>query len=214
LQVISTFSALLPIIFYFVFFERNKGGRLWVVPLYTATSFFTDVVQGLSTANKGLTFLSATLYSFLEGILFVIFLIGHLRSKLLRRVTILLAILNLAYGLVSVISNQNFENDNFNLGFAAVEEASIIILCVFYYYEQLNNPEVTFIYELKEFWIITAFFSVTVSTLFLLISSSILGAEMSDYWLISQVATLIKYFLLIIALTRHPSPVLVKRSLN
>ena len=183
------------------------------MPLYTLTSFLTDVVQGMGS-NKGLSFLSATVYTILEGILFVIFLFGHLKSTLLRRITILLAILSLIYGLASFMSTQNFEKDSLNLGFAAVEEALIIILCIFYYYEQLNNPEVTFIYELKEFWIITAFFSVTVSTLFLLISSSILGAEMSDYWLISQVATLIKHALLIVALTRHPLPVLAKRSLN
>jgi hypothetical protein len=205
---ISTYSSLFPIVFYFLFLKRNKGRKLWFIPLTSAASLITDLIlawaRDQSPPNRGVTYLTSTMYTLIEGALFVIFLYSVLKTSSFRYILLVLAALNFAYGVGSLVTEPDLSVDYFNLKFAAVEEASIILLCIFYYYEQLNNPAVTFIYELKEFWPVTAFFFVTVSTLFLFIASSILGS-MGGFWSISQTALTIKSALLVVGLLRRPT---------
>lgn len=84
--------------------------------------------------------------------------------------------------------------------FVVSEELSIIVLCIFYFYEQVNNPEVTFLYASKEFWIVLGFFFYTTSTLFLFVSTNQLSKEVQqEFWRISQIGNMIKNILFIVA---------------
>ena len=211
---ISTYSSLLPIVFYLLFLNRNRGRKLWFIQLSCSASLITDLVISWARLqdpiNRGVIYLVSTIYTLIEGALFVIFLHSVLRIRTFKNIILLLAALNFAYGIGSLATEPDLSVDYYNLKFAAIEEASIILLCIFYYYEQLNNPEVTFIYELKEFWPVTAYFFLTVSTLFLFIAASILGASIGDYWPINQTATTIKCLILLIGLY-HRSPVQLRR---
>lgn len=207
LLIISSCSSLIPIIFYFVFFRRNRGRRLWVIPLYTAISFVSDAVlyiNRLSPLNKYITFFVYPIFTLAEGTLFGIFLYFLLKNRLLKIFTILLFVLNLLYITISALTTADPLNSGLGLAFASAEEFSIIVLCIVYFYEVLNNPDITFIYETKEFWIITAFFFVSVATLTLFVSGSLLVTK-TNYWPISMTATILKNFMLVIALFRRPA---------
>jgi hypothetical protein len=197
-----------------LFLKRNRGRKLWFIPLSSSASLIADLIISWARLqqplNRGVIYLVGTAYTLIEGALFVIFLYSVLKTRIFRNVILLLAALNFAYGIGSLFTEPDLSVDYYNLKFAAIEEASIILSCIFYYYEQLNNPEVTFVYELKEFWPVTAYFFLTVSTLFLFIAASILGASIGDYWPINQFATTIKCMILLIGLY-HRSPLQLRR---
>ncbi|MEO6933238.1 MAG: hypothetical protein ABI151_16520 [Chitinophagaceae bacterium] len=87
--------------------------------------------------------------------------------------------------------------------FVVSEELSVIVICIFYFYEQMNNPEVTFLYESKEFWVIMAFFFYTTSTLFLFICLNGLPEDKKmEYYAIGQIGNIVKNILLVVGLIK------------
>jgi len=86
---------------------------------------------------------------------------------------------------------------------ATVEAVFIILFSILFFYEQLNNPEITFVYDTKDFWIVVAFLIYLSGTLFLYISTDILSTrQRNDVWNINQFANIIKNLLLGLAFSK------------
>lgn len=206
LPVLSVFSSLLPIVFFFVFFKRNRQNKLWVIVLYIVFSIFTDLLsEFLWRQNKDsdhLLYLISTVFTFTEGTIFGYFLYQFLHTVSNRKLAIGLYLLEIFIGVYTFVA---FTGEKHNDVFLVSEELAIIVLCTLYFYEQVNNPKVTFLYESKQFWVIIAFFFYTASTLFLFLSESILPTEQRDQiWLISQIGNIIKNLLFVIAFVKSP----------
>jgi hypothetical protein len=83
---------------------------------------------------------------------------------------------------------------------ASIEAILIIIYCIIFFYEQINNPDISFIYSSKKFWVTTAFLVYLSGTLFLFIYTSDLSeAEQFYYWPINYFFNILKNLVIALA---------------
>jgi hypothetical protein len=101
------------------------------------------------------------------------------------------------------------QSNNFDSLSASVECVLVILFCIFFFAEEIKNPEVSFIYSSKVFWVTTAVLLYLAATLFLFISAPYFTEEQKDsYWSINFISNILKNILLSIAfiLPKHKSP--------
>lgn len=197
LTSLSLLSGLLPIIFFLVFRNRNKEGRLWVIFAYAFTSFITDFVNHSFALPRQAIFYLFSFFTIIEYSLFAFFLYLNLESKNLKRGIVAGSALFFGFALYNIIDTVNY---NFDALPASVECILVIIFCVSFFYEQINNTEVSFVYASKKFWIIVAILIYLSATLFLFISSMYLTLEeRREYWFINSISNFLKNVLLSIA---------------
>jgi hypothetical protein len=121
----------------------------------------------------------------------------NLKSKNLKRGIVAGSALFFGFALYNIIDTVNY---NFDALPASVECILVIIFCVSFFYEQINNTEVSFVYASKKFWIIVAILIYLSATLFLFISSMYLTLEeRREYWFINSISNFLKNVLLSIA---------------
>lgn len=103
-------------------------------------------------------------------------------------------------GIYNFIHATNAVFDSVN---TTIEAIFIILLSILFFYEQLNDPEITFVYDTKDFWIVVAFLIYTSATMFVFISTEILSISQRDaIWSISRSANIIKNVLLGLAFSK------------
>lgn len=106
---------------------------------------------------------------------------------------------------IGIYTSIHVVNEQANVIFLVSEEMAISLLCILYFYEQVNNPQITFLYDSKEFWIILSFFFYTTSTLFLFLFTNLLPVDKrQEFWTISMVGNITKNLLFIVAFIKSP----------
>src|SRR5690606_37501542 len=138
---LSLFSGLLPIIFFLVFRNRNKEGRLWVIFAYTITSIITDFVFNSFDLPQEAKFYLFSFFTILEYSLFALFLYLNLQSLNIKRAIIAGSALFFGFALFNIINTVNYNFDSLP---ASIESILVIIFCVSFLYEQINDTEVSF----------------------------------------------------------------------
>jgi membrane-bound ClpP family serine protease len=82
-----------------------------------------------------------------------------------------------------------------------VEYILIIIFCLLFFFEEINEPNVNFIYSTYSFWIIIGILIYSTGTFFLFMQSENLSDEEWDRWrIINFVFTLVKNIFFSIAI--------------
>jgi hypothetical protein len=207
LKIISVFSGLLPIVLFLVFLKRNREGKLWVIFLYAILSVVTDIA--FSTIPDGADQAEFYLFSFftiIEFSIFTIFIFLQIKSRSIKWFISISAILFYGFAFYNIIYRPNKSFDSLP---ASVESVLVILYCIFFFFEQIRNPEVSFIYSSKVFWITTAVLLYLAATLFLFISTAYFTMQERDaYWSINFISNILKNVLLSIAfiLPKHKSP--------
>lgn len=207
LKILSVFSGLLPIVLFLVFLRRNKGGKLWVIFLYVILSFIVDIAFSTIPSNDELSeFYLYSFFTIVEFSLFTAFIFLQIKSKPIRWFIVVSAVIFYGYAFYNII---NRPNKSFDSRSASVESVLVILFCILFFFEQMRNPEVSFIYSSKVFWITTAVLLYLAATLFLFISTEYFTMEEKDaYWSINFISNILKNVLLSIAfiLPKHKAP--------
>jgi hypothetical protein len=197
LRQLSIYSGILPIIFFFLFLLRNKKEGLWVIFLYVVTSFLTDFSFLIFNPPAKLSFYFFSLFTILEYSFFTGFIYVNLRKKTFKQVLLATSLLFYLFCTVSLFSAKGYYFDSLP---ASIESIVIIIFCIFYFFEQINKPDISFIYSSKKFWIVTAFLVYLSGTLFLFIYTSNLSeTEQTFYWPINFIFNILKNVLITLA---------------
>lgn len=195
LKTISGFSGILPIVFFLVFYKRNNERKLWVIFVYVLLSFITDFLLGSVPKNSPEKFYIFSLFTAIEYGLFSAFLYMNLKSKKLR--TFVVAAAPLFYGLVIYFFFHHNQTNDFDAIPASLESMLVIIFCVCFFFEQIMDMEVSFIYSSKTFWIVVALLVYMSAVFFLFISSEFFTTEeRKAYWFINFISNIIKHILL------------------
>lgn len=195
----SILSSLLLIFFFLIRKNRNKEKRLWVIFFYVLLSFVFDILHSIFNAQRFkiyfLSLFSITEYSFLSVFFLMVF-----RDIRFKRLVIFCYPIFLFVAIYSLIYEKKVDFDYLS---APIEAILIIVFSILFFYEQLINPEVTFIYASKSFWIVTACLIYFSATLFLFISTAYLSNDQQKvYWPINDVANIIKNIFFAIAFNR------------
>jgi hypothetical protein len=204
LRFLSVHSGLLPIIFYLLFFNRNKDGKLWVIFLYSLSSYSVDLLERyLIYATPTKNYLES-FFTVIEYGLFSIYFYFHFKSSILKKILIFGSVI--FFGIA--VYNLAFEGVR---GFDTLPSSceSILIICysIFYFYEELKTPESSFIYSTKTFWIVIAILLYLAATFILFISTAYMsGKEQYTFWSINRVANILKNIFLSIAFALKTQP--------
>ena len=197
LRLISIYSSILPILIFFLFFQRNKKGSVWVIFVYAIISSLTDFSFEIFTPTSPTDFYFFSIFTVLEYSFFSIFLYFNFKKKLFKNILLIVSLLFYAFSIYNVLSTKDYIFDSFP---ASIEAILIIIFCIFFFYEQINNPEISFIYSSKKFWIATAFLIYLSGTLFLFIyASNLSDEEYNFYWPINFIFNILKNILIALA---------------
>lgn len=185
LILLGFFAEILPIIFYLIFLKRNRGEGLWVIFLYCILSLLTELAFAI--------FKSQAVYScftILEFTLFSFFFYFSLKQKKFKYIPIAGAVLFYAVAISS------FTNKRFDSLPTSIEALISISYCILLLYEQIKDPEITFVYNNKKFWIIVGFFLYFSATLFLFVITITLSEEQrQSYWPINNFFEMLKNIL-------------------
>ena len=193
---ISFISGILPIIFYLIFFKRNREGGYWVIFVYCILSFFADTAFHVHSIRRysyyvysGLTVIEYSLFSF--------FLYQSYKEKIFK---VILVICSLLFYVIAVINILEKKSNSFDSLSASLEASLLILFSIFFLYEQINDPTIFYVYTTKKFWIIIAFLLYFSSILFLFIYAvTFTSQQFNSYWRINNILDTLKNLLFTIA---------------
>lgn len=187
LRSISISSGILPIIFFCLFLKRNKERGLWVIFFYCLLSFLTDNLYDLIKVPHFYVFSAFTIA---EYSLFTIFLYLSFQGKVFKILLLLGSLVFYCFATSSILRKNVLDFDSVP---ASVESILLIIYCIIFLYEQINDSQISFIYYSKRFWIIIAFFIYFSSTLFLFIyAANLTPGQHKNYWGINFIFNILK----------------------
>lgn len=183
MQYLSFSSHFLPIVLFFLRRGKEKSTpESKVLIYYILYSIVSDTLLLLTTDDSSILFL-LSLYTVIEYIAFSFFLYHNIKKRIIK---IVVFISIFGFSLYSGIHYSLAGTFNFDSLPASIEALLIISFCVVYLFERLNTPEVSFIYNSRPFWMVTAFVTYLSGTLFLFMVANHLSDELlSDAWQIN-----------------------------
>ena len=214
LHLLNLISGLLPIIFFLLFKQRNRKKELWVIFFYKIISFATDSFFLFFSKTKDTEFYLFSVFTIIEYALFSIFLYLNYESNRIKQFLIVISVVFLGFAGYNLINRANHKFDSLP---ASLESILIITYSILFFYEQLKNPENTFVYSSKKFWIVIAMLLYLAATFILFISTAYMSEqERLEYWPINLIANITKNLFLIIAfsLKIEKDAILIRKSYN
>jgi hypothetical protein len=181
-----------------VFYRRNKEGKLWVIFLYTILSIVTDIAfSAIPAQEENAEFYLFSFFTIAEYSVFTTFIFLQIKSKPIRWFIAAISILFYGFAFYNITQGQK---NNFDSLPASIECVLVISFCILFFFEQMRNTEVSFIYSSKVFWVTASVLLYLAATLFLFISAAYLTSkEMESYWSINFISNILKNILLSIA---------------
>lgn len=201
LDFITYFSSLLPILVFLPFLLKKKELPVWVIFFYSLYSFSNDTII-IYRSDHHLRF-SIFLYIFtiIEYLLFAFILFKVIINKKVKQIIILASVLFTAFCLFNILGKHIHQFDSVQ---ASIESILIIAYCITYFYEQINQPQVTFIYADYKFWIVIACLIYLAGSFFLYVYAAAIPTAMrKEYWVINLFCNIIKNILFAIAIIIH-----------
>lgn len=204
LDYISPLSTLLPIFVFLLFFREKKELPIWVILLYCIYSCINDSII-LYRSDHNLKF-SIFLYIFtiIEYLLFSFILHSLIKTKSVKKGIVVCSILFTAFCLYNIFGQPI---DKFDSVQASLESILVIAYCIIYFYEQLNQPQISFIYLSYTFWIVTGILIYLSGTFFLYAFATDIPSEARiNYWIINLICTMLKNVLFAAAILIQTKP--------
>ena len=186
LTILAYFAEVLPIIFYLVFYKRNRGEGLWVIFFYCLFSLLTELVYTVTRERLVYSGFIVAQFGFAS-----FFFYSSFKERLFKYIPLLGALVFCVVGAFNFANQQRFDSISESLA-----SVLVIVYCILLLYEQIKDPNTIFVYYNKKFWVTIAFFIYFSSTLFLYVYVSTLSAEeRHTYWAINNFFEILKNIL-------------------
>lgn len=198
---ISPLSHLLPILIFLLFFRGKKELSVWVIFFYCIYSFSNDLIILYRSDHKLEYLIFLYTFTIIEYLFFSILLYSLIQSKVLRKGIIVISLLFIGFCLYNIINTPIKKFDSVQ---ASIESILVIAYCIIYFYQQLNQPQVTFIYASYTFWIVIGILIYLSGTFFLYAFASDLPPQVREHsWIINLICTILKNLLFTAAIFIH-----------
>jgi hypothetical protein len=217
---LAIYSDLLPVLLFFLFFKRiKKNSSAWVIISYLFFDFLINIALlyiPVKFHNK--TYPVAT---FFESLFFAYFFYLTVKKKSLRRAIIissaLLALTSLSYYVYTYYYAYGILRRTVHLDSVpiAIETIAIFLFSFFYFFEQINDTENLFVYNTPSFWGVLGILIYLAGSFFVYISAnSISLQQLLQYWIITNIASIIKNIFFVIAIFFMASQTVKGKSLK
>jgi len=187
---LASYSAFLPVIFFFVFFKTSRKEKVfWIIVIYSIYNFLTDIGLIYLNHKPSRIFLYSS-FTFFEYILFASVLYIIIKKNNFKRfiviASVLFSIFIISYNLLIKIRFL----DSIPIG---VEAILILIYSFYYLYEQMKDTENLFIYNVYSFWIVLALMLYLAGSFFIYLYTSQLPAkQIPYYWVFTNIFSIVK----------------------
>lgn len=143
-------------------------------------------------------------FTVIEYLLLAYYLYISLNNKIFKRVLISSSIIFLASAFITLYSNLflNKGQPTFDSIPVAISALILIIFCILYLFEKIQNPEIDFIYSKPSFWIVVGIMIYFSGTFFLFLQyANLSDQEQENFWIINLICIILKNTLFSISFT-------------
>jgi hypothetical protein len=208
-KTIDQYSLLLPVLVFAVFYKRIKSDRISVILVcYVAFSFLFNLSLQLEAINYKFHNQAYPVFTLIETLLFAWALLSLIKSEVwknrLKWIVLAVIIGFIAYYFYFYIANyalyrKKLSLDSIPIG---IETILILLFIAVYFREQISIVETnSFIYEKPHFWYILGILIYLAGSFFIYITASSLSVkEIQKYWVLTNLASIIKNILFAAAL--------------
>jgi hypothetical protein len=198
LEDLFVYSDLLPILVTLLLIRKVRERPIWVIFLYNLYSLINNKI--VLYYDQKHTEIYNLLYTFtlIEYILFALILFLLIKNKIIKKAILLLSAIFSVFCTYYIVSGNLIAFDSIQ---TSVECILVIIYCLYFFYEQLINPEVEFIYRSYKFWIVIALLLYLAGSFFLFVyAAKMKFEEKVEYWPILYVSGIIRNLLFAFAI--------------
>ena len=163
---------------------------LKVILFYIVYSFINDIALKAVFRNEQLVEVLLRIFTVVEYSLFSLFFYLVVKSAIIKKVIIGLSFVFFAITFYNYYNNPRASFDSIPV---SVESILIIIYCLYYFYERISEPQVTFIYSSYHFWVIIGILIYLSGAFFLFTQADNLSnQDKSNYWIIVYMTNILK----------------------
>lgn len=186
-------------VFYFLTKHKFKGQG--AIVFYVAYTFISVVILNLLINRySGTEYLSFRVFTIVECLTLILYLWLILSSKLAKTALVFLSFGFVTFSVWDLITNRNA--DTFDSIPTVIECIIIIGFSMFYFYEQLKNPQSLFLYSTPNFWVVVGLIIFFAGNFFIFIyaqSNSESVEFKNTFGLINAILSFIENILFLIA---------------
>jgi hypothetical protein len=205
LNLVTIFLILVLLIELFIcflhLFTKNRRKELNVIVAYILFTILNVTILGsLVVKLTGKEFIGLRLFTIVEGLLLILYLHIVIKSSLAKNLIKASLFVFIGFAIFDLFSNKDL--DTFDSIPTAVECIIILGFSMFYFYEQLKNPQSLFLYSTPNFWIVVGFIIFFAGNFFLFIyaQSNSNSKEFDDmFGVINVILAFIENILFLIA---------------
>lgn len=196
---ISIIATSLPLICFVIFLKQNKSILPILIFSYCFYSLINELARhfGINTLlinNYPKTdFYLLSTYTIIEYILLSTYLYILFRKKLLKRVLIIFSIFFLIISIGNLIFINHLAPGEIDSIPLAVSSLILISGSIIYFFESIQNPDVTFIYSKPSFWVVVGIMIYFSGTFFLFLQYENLSEiDKENFWIINMICFILK----------------------
>jgi hypothetical protein len=150
-------------------------------------------------------------FTLIEYSIFSFFLLSVIENKIFKIVIKLSTLCFYSFAVFYFLKSDQDTYDSFDSVSASIESIFVISFCIFYLFDQLNRPQVMFIYQDPSFWFVVGLMVYLSGNLFLFIQANNLDKEVrNNFWKINLFANITKNILFAIAFSTKKSKSIVQ----
>lgn len=211
LSYIGIFIHLLPILVYFIFYNRNNNKFSKTILIYCIYSVINEVARNVSIISQlipesklvDILFLSS--FTIVEFLFFSYYLYALLKSKKFKLFLLFASIFFLVVASINLFNSIISSSTSIDAIPISVSSIILIIASILYLFESIQNPEVIFVYSKQSFWITIGIMIYFSGTFFLFLQYDSLSFEEKDnFWVISIICFVLKNIFFSISFTLKP----------
>lgn len=206
-ELIACYSFLLPLIPGWYFFKSSPLELRLLVMTLTVSCLFKSI--GYYTGKAGIHNLLLYFAEYVvEFYLYALVFRALLGTRNTRRLISIMMILFGAYLIFS--ARQLIGQRTFDSTTPSLLSLSMLLYCVLYFHQQLNNLQVTFIYKTPWFWMVAGLFLFYAGSFLILLTTNYLMYRQND--LIASLWVVLAFFELVKNLLLTVGYLFIKRS--
>jgi len=207
LDKISIFSSLLPLAVLLFFNKEKMTFPLKVILVYVIYSFLNDIAlkAAYGVKNSQLAELLLRIFTAVEYSIFAFFFYLVVKSPIFKKIIIGHSIVFFSITFYNYINNPNASFDSIPV---STESILIIIYCLYYFYESINQPQLTFLYSAYHFWVVIGILIYLSGAFFLFTQADKFSRQDTlTYWVIAYMVNILKniFFSIAFYIKKNPS---------
>jgi hypothetical protein len=201
LQILAYLTLLLPFVVYLILIKKNNNKLSRVIFYYLAYSIGNEILMfflnkfGIYNLHPNTRPVLYAIFTIIEFILLGYYLHESFKSKFFKRSLLFCGIIFLitAFTNLFFIVFSHFDSQLIDTVPVSTSALILLIFSILYFFEEIQAPEIGFIYSNPRFWIVVGIMIYFSGTFFFFLQYSNLSVKDQDnFWIINLICIILK----------------------